>query len=153
MPFMKAVLYQEGKILGTTPILEQAENAAKGYAKRYGKYVYMVEQHSDRKPLITAFRPDGSSGFVSKVGQYIRKPRNNRYENYEKDDDGNWTFYTRELSPVNGHPISKMAKLDKKTGKIKPETLGYYVFDSFGGSFFDTKTLKEAQRIAREWNE
>lgn len=64
-------------------------------------------------------------------------------------------MYIKNLKPVNGHPIQKSAELHSRTGKIKPETVVYTVYeDNSGDAGFDCfKTLKEAQDCARNWND
>lgn len=56
-----------------------------------------------------------------------------------------------ELTPVNGHPITRSVEIHTVTGKVKPGTTCYFVWSANYDGFQDYKTLKDAQRAAREW--
>lgn len=62
-------------------------------------------------------------------------------------------LYAKTLKPVNGHPIDKSAEINTVTGKIKNDTWVYTVYSADYSGFECFKTLKEAQKCAREWNE
>lgn len=61
-------------------------------------------------------------------------------------------FKGKMLKSVNGHPIEKSWEINTVTGKIKKDSVVYTVFDDENfGAFYDCfKTLKEAQKCAKE---
>ncbi|MDO4989335.1 MAG: hypothetical protein Q4E45_02405 [Eubacteriales bacterium] len=59
MQYLEFTVCQDGKLLGTSPIMQQAIDAAKGYATSTGEPVTVTGYRDDGKQKQVIYNPDG----------------------------------------------------------------------------------------------
>lgn len=89
MRYTHFTLTQNGERIGTAAVMEQAINAAKGYAEKYGAPVSVIGIRDDGKEKEVIYHPDGriekiwelaqSSPFFPEVGQVYRNAGGGEY--------------------------------------------------------------------------